>query len=404
MINLKFIDYLKFIIFIFIYYFFNSYISNSINKIYNEKELYWNNEKINITAIKESIINYQNISNLSISEFNFLNLEYIEEVKNPKISLIIPVYNQQKYLISFYMSVYNQSLKEIEIIFINDASKDNSSTIIEEFMKKDKRIIHLRNSTKKREYYSKKKGVLHAKGEYMLITSPDDLLLNNILEKAYETIKNNNLDILQYYIIIGSYKNNRLWKNLKYKSGIISYPKIKDYFYNSYSPMIFDKLIKRELFLESMQYMTEYYNNDSFDYSDNDLAIFALSKKAKSYGFLEDVGYFYNIKNCWLTVEYIYKNKHIDKIFSKLFNVTKYFFEESKDNRQEKLFGYKFFYNKLYKYRNKLFYLYKNFDNINNILDEYLNCRYFNKKEKKKIQNFKNLLNTIKINNANDTI
>jgi glycosyltransferase involved in cell wall biosynthesis len=283
-------------------------------------------------------------------------------------------------------------LKDIEIIFINDASKDNSTKIIEDLMKKDKRIIHIKNNTIRRKFNSKKKGVLKAKGEYILIMNPEDLLLNNILEKAYETIKKNNLDILQYYIMIGSYRTNRLWKNIKYKSGIIYHPKIKDYFFNSYLPQINDKLIKREIFSNSMKYMDNYFNNDAFDFSDNDLAIFALSKTAKSYGFLEDVGYFYNIRSSLLTVDLWFRNKNVDKIFGKFFNVSKYFLENTGDNRQEKLFAYKFLYNKIYKYRFKLYYLFNNFDAIDKILNEFLKCRFYNKNEKEKIQLIKNLV------------
>ena len=393
---------IKMIIYSFFSYLFYSLFSkNNTNKLYNEKELLWNNETINITLIKEMIINYQNISNTS--SISKLNLKQYEKVKNPKISIIIPIYNHQEFLLNCYMSIYDQSMKDIEIIFVNDASKDNSTIIIEDLMKKDKRIIHIKNNTIKRKYHSKKKGVLNAKGEYILIMNPEDLLLNNILEKAYDTIKKNNLDILQYYIIIGSYKTNRLWKNIKYKSGIIYYPKIKDYFYNSYLPQISDKLIKREIFINSMEYMTNNPNNDVFDYSFNDLAIFALSKTAKSYGFLESVGYFYNTKNSLLTVESWYKNKKVDKIFGKYFNVSKYFLENTGENRQEKLFAYKFLDNKIYKYRNKLYYLFNNFDVIDNILEDFLKCRFYNKNEKEKIQIIKNLVSYAKKLNENYT-
>ena len=62
-------------------------------------------------------------------------------------------------------------MKDIEIIFIDDASEDNSAKIIHNLMEKDKRKI------------------LFSKGKYILIVDPDDLLLNNILIKAFETAK-----------------------------------------------------------------------------------------------------------------------------------------------------------------------------------------------------------------------
>lgn len=67
-------------------------------------------------------------------------------------------------------------MKDIEIIFVIDASKDNSEKIIKELMEKDKRIILLKNEENKRAFYSRNKGILASKGEYILVIDPDDLL------------------------------------------------------------------------------------------------------------------------------------------------------------------------------------------------------------------------------------
>lgn len=71
----------------------------------------------------------------------------------------------------------NQSLTELEIIFIDDASEDNSYLTVQSLMKKDKRIILLKNSLNKGQFYSRNKGILNSRGEYILIIDPDDLLL-----------------------------------------------------------------------------------------------------------------------------------------------------------------------------------------------------------------------------------
>ena len=365
------------------------------------EELFWNNEKFNLSLIRDEVQTYFNYDNLKVT---FLNLQKFEESKNPKISLIVPIFNQEKNIVSFYMSIYNQSLKDIEIIFINDASTDHSCKIIEQLMENDKRIVLLRNESDKRTFYQKTKGIFKSRGEYVLILEPDDFLLNNILEKSYETAKKNNLDILQYYILIGNNKVNRVWENLKCQGGIIHAPQIKKFFYNCSSHCIFDKLIKRRTFVRAMRYFIEEYNDDRFDYSDDDLTFFGLSQVTESYGFLEEVGYFYNLQSPWETTRKIYKNKNINRIFLKFINIMKNFLKKTEKNRKEKLWGYKFFIDKPYNIRDKLIYLDRHFDYFNNVLDRYLKSKYFKKEEKQKIMLFKDEVNRIKMIKMNKTI
>ena len=71
-------------------------------------------------------------------------------IKNPKISVIIPIYNGGKYLNYSLVSIQNQSMKEIEIILIDDLSPDNSIIIIERFMKYDPRIRLIKNNKNKK--------------------------------------------------------------------------------------------------------------------------------------------------------------------------------------------------------------------------------------------------------------
>ena len=181
----------------------NQKILNKENKSifrvnYIDGKLYWNNE----TFINLTKINYETdkIKELNISFEN--KTDFIKR-EHPKISLVITLYNQAKYLKLFYTSIQIQELKDIEIIFVDDASNDNTSLIINKLMENDKRIIYLKNNINKRTFYSRNRGILEAKGEYILIIDPDDLLINNILIKVYETAKKYDLDIVQFYVIAG---------------------------------------------------------------------------------------------------------------------------------------------------------------------------------------------------------
>jgi glycosyltransferase involved in cell wall biosynthesis len=113
-----------------------------------------------------------------------------------KISIIIPIYNAEKYLEQCLDSVVNQTLKDIEIICINDGSTDNSVIIIEKFLHKNKqlKIINKKNGG----YGSAcNAGLASADGEYIAIVEPDDFVKLDMYEKLYYQAKELNVDIVK---------------------------------------------------------------------------------------------------------------------------------------------------------------------------------------------------------------
>jgi glycosyltransferase involved in cell wall biosynthesis len=94
---------------------------------------------------------------------------------NPLISIVISVYNGEAYLKTALISIQNQDLKNIEIIMVDDGSKDNSINLIKELMKTEPRIILLENGENRGPLYTKTKGVMHAKGKYVMTLDEDDI-------------------------------------------------------------------------------------------------------------------------------------------------------------------------------------------------------------------------------------
>lgn len=127
----------------------------------------------------------------------------------PKISIIVPVYNSEKYLKRCLDSLVNQTLKDIEIIAINDGSTDNSINILNEY-KQLKIINHLQN---KGIGQSRNDALKIATGEYIGFVDSDDYVDLKMFEKYYEYAKKNNLDIVTgyYYKVIGD--NISIFKN-----------------------------------------------------------------------------------------------------------------------------------------------------------------------------------------------
>ena len=145
--------------------------------------------------------------------------------------------------------------------------------------------------------------------------------------------------------------------------------------------------------------MSSFYDIDEFyELIDDDLAFFALAKKAKSYGFFEEVGYFRNLTTSSSTGHFYFSNmnKKWSDMFYKLFKAMIFFDEKTRNNRIEKRWVFKFFLDKIYPYRNKLIYVDKYFLFIKDVIDYFLKCNFFTKGEKEKLLKFNDMLIDIK--------
>lgn len=111
-----------------------------------------------------------------------------------KISVIVPVYNVEKFLCRCLDSVINQSLKEIEIICINDGSTDSSPDILNSYAPKDPRIKII-NKENDGLSCARNDGIKIAKGEYISFIDSDDWIAADFLEKLYNTAKKHDADI-----------------------------------------------------------------------------------------------------------------------------------------------------------------------------------------------------------------
>ncbi len=111
-----------------------------------------------------------------------------------KVSIIVPVYNSDKYLKKCLDSIQNQTYKNYEAIIINDGSTDNSSKIIQEYINDERfKIINQNNHG---IGYSRNLGIKKAQGDYICFVDSDDYIELNFLETMLAKIENDNLDIV----------------------------------------------------------------------------------------------------------------------------------------------------------------------------------------------------------------
>ena len=113
-----------------------------------------------------------------------------------KVSVILPIFNVAPYLDEAFLSIISQSLKEIEIIAVNDGSTDNSQEIIDRYAKLDKRIIAIHQENQGLSG-ARNTALSHAQGEYIYMMDSDDILSSeNALKDCYDYAKKNQADFI----------------------------------------------------------------------------------------------------------------------------------------------------------------------------------------------------------------
>ena len=129
---------------------------------------------------------------------------------DPKISIIIPIYNGEQYLKTALLSIQNQNFTDIEILMIDDCSNDDSVNLIKELMNKDPRIVLYQNEENKGILFTKSKGILNAKGKYLMILEEYDIYVQiDAFSILYEEVEKNNLDILGFASIESEFRIRR---------------------------------------------------------------------------------------------------------------------------------------------------------------------------------------------------
>ena len=121
---------------------------------------------------------------------------------DPKISIIVPVFNSADYLRRCLNSLINQSLKEIEILIVDDCSTDNSIEIIEEYLRKSNQIIFIKNETNVLPGVIRNNGVQMAKGKYIMFVDSDDWIDSKACEVLFEIADKKHLIYLLGSLII----------------------------------------------------------------------------------------------------------------------------------------------------------------------------------------------------------
>lgn len=258
--------------------------------------------------------------------------------KIPKISVFLPIFNKEKYLKRSIGSIQKQTLKDIEIIPVNDGSTDKTIEILRELANNDQRIKIINNNKTHGSLYSRAMGILNSKGEFLMCLDPDDEYSGpNNFKYLYNRVKSLNVDFITFIIL---YLPERL-KSQTYSNfnKIIKQP----YLFNSafingtlIDFFITNKLVKRELFENAYKLYQKYIYGEKWNYYEDNIWSILIYKYASSSIFINKKLYYYyknnkdsvmnNRGNILEFKNIIFRNEMLRKIFNNLDEI-KYIYE-----------------------------------------------------------------------------
>lgn len=210
-----------------------------------------------------------------------------------KISVIVPIYNVENYLVKCVQSIQNQTYKNLEIILVNDGSTDNSGNFCKELAENDNRIKVI---TKENGGLSSARnaGIAEATGEYICFIDSDDYIEQNYCELLYNALIRTNSDVAAIdYVevleddvqIINAHETNKnnttdkyiIYEGINIIKEILNRRTFKNVVWNKLYKL---DLIKKHLFLDKVNYEDMYF---SFD----------VLRDINRIVFINQVGYFY---------------------------------------------------------------------------------------------------------------
>jgi len=376
-----------------------NYITNMTKSLFNEF-----NEPCLIN-IKDKEINdyYLFFIKRYLKETDFIN------INNPKISIVIPVYNGKKFIIRSLLSIYAQSFKNIEIIYVDDFSIDNSIEIIKIFQKLDKRIKLFINKENRGTLFTKSFGVIKSRGKFVMIMDQDDIYINkDLFLNLIEISEKNDLDILQfnhndYYPDLDYVLFDRIKFSSNYNN-IINQPELgninlylNENLYKSF--FLWDKLIKRKIYLRALDFLGNKQWGINLVHREDHLMTFVLYKIANNYMKINKYGYSHISNENQESKDYIaiikgYNIPQIkrEKMLLYQFQFSKFIYDNTKEIENEKKIAIRELL-KTVKYLNFVTKVNKQSikDLVINISNIYLNCIFLKKKDKQLILRFINI-------------
>jgi len=318
---------------------------------------------------------------------------------NPRMNIIIPVYNCQNSIKQTIRSIQNQKMLDIEIILVNNKSNDTTLNIIKNFQKSDERIKIINNKKNMGTLYSRSIGVLQAEGKYIFPLDNDDMLFDNdVFDIVYTEANKFNYDIVGFKTIesknytskINEMRDRRPVYRYNFtihkpKLGLFGISKKGKFKIKEFH--IWSKCIKNSIYKNATNQLGKERYSLFMSWAEDTSMVFALFNVAETFRYITKYGIF----KCNRNNSAERSMPHSHKLFGEIFLLDVIFDFSNNDFKSKKFAVYQAIY-----IRNCEFFIFLNEINkkfLKNTLKKLLSCPFIKKKDKKLLKiNFKNII------------
>ena len=328
---------------------------------------------------------------------NIKMIKKFEKKINPKVSIISPIHNRERFLVTFLKNIQYQDFNDIEIILVDDNSTDNGIKILEEYQREDKRIKIIRHKRNKGTFITRNIGVLYSKAKYVILPDPDDLISKDIIKISLYFAEKYKFEMIRYESYLG--KKQKIQFTNEKKNRPVNQPELQTYLFYGNNEIgkvdlgINNKMITKKLYIRALNSLNNFYSNIYMTFLEDQLMNFILYKTAKSFYYLGKYGYYYKVNTIGICNN-IFKLSQMK--MKSYFLYLKLIYEYSKNIKYEKdMTNYQFAL--ITKYMNVEgelssssfnddFYFY------NEIINMFLNCKFISEENNFTLQKIKKVI------------
>lgn len=315
---------------------------------------------------------------------------------NEKVSIIVPIYNVEKYLNRCIESIINQTYKNLEIILINDGSTDSSQQICNTYKDRDERIKVI-NKENSGVSATRNIGLYNATGQWIVFIDSDDWIENDMIEKLLNVAHNENAEIVQcnsYYAyekeiikraeIMPNYQVRKDIENIKLDIISPKYDEMENNTYTRAIRAVHGKIFKSEVL------KNEKFIENIFIFEDG-IFLLSILDNVKTYILINEYLYYYRVTENSITKKF--SNEYLNQIEQIMKNIRDYVVKQKDKEKFEKMYNVmyfelisssmtRYFFNKDNKKKNKIKLLKEKSENEYKSIIEKVDKKYLNLNQK----------------------